>query len=47
MKNPKISEDSVSFFLRNIQKFPMLDAKEEYELAKKWHEQMIMLLQEN
>ncbi len=31
-----ISEDSLSKFLRDIRKFPMLGEKEEYELANQW-----------
>lgn len=30
--------DSLSFFVRDIKKFPMLEAEEEYQLARQWHE---------
>lgn len=32
------SEDGLRAYLRDIQKFPMLDADEEYRLAKRWSE---------
>jgi RNA polymerase sigma-32 factor len=31
--------DSLSFFVRDIQKFPMLEAQEEYLLATRWHQE--------
>ncbi len=31
--------DTLSNYIRNVNKFPMLEAEEEYELARKWSEE--------
>ena len=35
---PAISPGGLSLYLAQIKKFPMLDAEEEYMLAKNWRE---------